>query len=617
MKKIYVMAAFLGATSFAFNQSAIKVSALPSSEKAAVLTGKANINPVNYQSKALGTSLFFDNFDDISNWVIDNDGQGTNAGWIINDSIDGGFLPPFQSTGGGNFAEVRNQNDIDDPAGIGVTYTLTTANAIDLQGNTNVILDFEQFGAKFNDLQKYQISVDGGANWIDVGDNNYHPVLSNTGGSAYPNPENVVVNLGQHIPVGTNDILLRFLWTSRFPTDMTDAAWIMYGWVIDNVNVSTLPDNDISTNGLFFGTDGVAYHQIPEAQIAPIDFSVNVKNEGSTNQTGVKLNVTSGSYSGASAPISLAAGATADTLEVTPSFTPTVGNHVVTFDLEYDNTDDIPSNNMMNDYKFTVGGHIYARDTSTTAQSGAIRGSLSQYGLDSPDLIKHYAVGYDIVNTAELTGIDFQLGGVIKAGEEVAGQLLNGNRELVPGAETEFYTVVAGDEGSYQTLKFETPITVNPGTYYVAVQIYGDSLSVAYAGTEDATPTSATSVFKQEGQTTWGFIGDGNPVYVIRMNFDPSLSVENNTLSNLNVSQNFPNPFANETKVLFNLKEASNVSYTVVDLTGKVVANVNEGTTMAGDHEITIDGSSFANGVYYLNITAGESNVTRKMIVNK
>ncbi|HZH85778.1 MAG TPA: T9SS type A sorting domain-containing protein, partial [Brumimicrobium sp.] len=87
--------------------------------------------------------------------------------------------------------------------------------------------------------------------------------------------------------------------------------------------------------------------------------------------------------------------------------------------------------------------------------------------------------------------------------------------------------------------------------------------------------------------------------------------------SNLNVSQNFPNPFANETKVVFNLKEASNVSYTVVDLTGKVVANVNEGNTMAGEHEITIDGSSFANGVYYLNINAGDSKVTRKMIVNK
>src|SRR5690554_7224920 len=68
------------------------------------------------------------------------------------------------------------------------------------------------------------------------------------------------------------------------------------------------------------------------------------------------------------------------------------------------------------------------------------------------------------------------------------------------------------------------------------------------------------------------------------MNFDPTLSVENNELANLNVSQNFPNPFANETTVLFNLKETANVSYTVVDLTGKVVANVNEGTTRSEEH---------------------------------
>jgi hypothetical protein len=88
-------------------------------------------------------------------------------------------------------------------------------------------------------------------------------------------------------------------------------------------------------------------------------------------------------------------------------------------------------------------------------------------------------------------------------------------------------------------------------------------------------------------------------------------------VSNLNVSKNFPNPFSNETTVEYTLENASEVNYTLVDLTGKTILEVNEGNVMAGKHEITIDGSSLANGVYYFNMTAGGAQTTHKMIVNK
>ena len=101
------------------------------------------------------------------------------------------------------------------------------------------------------------------------------------------------------------------------------------------------------------------------------------------------------------------------------------------------------------------------------------------------------------------------------------------------------------------------------------------------------------------------------------MIFDPTISVESNEISNLNVSQNFPNPFSNETTVEYSLENASEVSYTVVDLAGNTILEVNEGNVSAGKHAITIDGSSLANGVYYFNMTAGGAQTTHKMIVNK
>src|SRR5690554_449756 len=628
MKKIYVMAAFLGATSFAFNQVALKKADLSpqtlSLNEEAAVQNKNKPALIKYTTKAAGTEYFSSDFSDMSKWTLGK-ATGTNRDWEVGDHND--FTPRSLSSSGGGSLDVDPIKTTDgdvfvwfDGVGDVLGGIVEDQNAwvqltdpLDLSTETEVLVTFNQFYAAYNfDSTFIDMSFDGGTTW-----NERH---INPGVGTITASEITAHALTFNVNNETS-VLFRFRLKSKInPSASSPSHNGSLNWQIDDVVIASKPENDVSTNGLYYGSEGVPYFQIPEAQIAPIDFSVNVKNEGTETQTGVKLQATESNdgYTGTSDAVSLNPGQTIDTIKVNTSYTPAgAGQKVVEFQILNDVQDDIPSNNSMRSYKFKVGGNIYARDSSTIAESGAVHGTLRQDGLASPDLIKKYAVAYDIVTQTELTAIDFQFGSKVKVGEEVAGQLLDENRAVIPGAETEFYTVVTGDEGSYQTLKFETPISVNPGTYYVALQMYGDSLSVAYAGEEQATPSSAYSVFQQEGQTTWGFIGDGNPVYVIRMNFDPSLSVENNTLSNLNVSQNFPNPFANETKVLFNLKEASNVSYTVVDLTGKVVANVNEGTTMAGDHEITIDGSSFANGVYYLNITAGESNVTRKMIVNK
>ena len=79
-----------------------------------------------------------------------------------------------------------------------MVYTLTTSAPIDviaLAGTNQVTLEFEQFGARFNDLQQILYSTDG-ITFTPIGDNLDKPVLSASGGSAYANPDLKQINLG-------------------------------------------------------------------------------------------------------------------------------------------------------------------------------------------------------------------------------------------------------------------------------------------------------------------------------------------------------------------------------------------------------------------------------------
>jgi hypothetical protein len=73
------------------------------------------------------------------------------------------------------------------------------------------------------------------------------------------------------------------------------------------------------------------------------------------------------------------------------------------------------------------------------------------------------------------------------------------------------------------------------------------------------------------------------------------------TISNLNV---FPNPAASETNITFNLQSSTEVTINVVDLTGRKVMSVSQGTVSAGIYNKMINTSELADGLYYITIIA-------------
>jgi len=84
----------------------------------------------------------------------------------------------------------------------------------------------------------------------------------------------------------------------------------------------------------------------------------------------------------------------------------------------------------------------------------------------------------------------------------------------------------------------------------------------------------------------------------------------------LEISQNYPNPFNGNTYVEVTLNKAANVSVEVTTVTGQKVVMNDYGFKTAGTHNVVIDGSQLTTGIYFYTVTAGQSKVTRKMMVN-
>jgi photosystem II stability/assembly factor-like uncharacterized protein len=84
----------------------------------------------------------------------------------------------------------------------------------------------------------------------------------------------------------------------------------------------------------------------------------------------------------------------------------------------------------------------------------------------------------------------------------------------------------------------------------------------------------------------------------------------------LQLEQNFPNPFNPTTVIGYLLAHSGDVRFVVVDILGreKIVQSEHK---ISGHHTMTVDGSKLASGVYTYSIESGGLRLSRTMIVEK
>ena len=83
----------------------------------------------------------------------------------------------------------------------------------------------------------------------------------------------------------------------------------------------------------------------------------------------------------------------------------------------------------------------------------------------------------------------------------------------------------------------------------------------------------------------------------------------------LQVSQNFPNPFSNETNISVSLSKGSQLNVEVFNLTGQKVMSRDLGYKPAGHTSFMLQAETLPTGVYFYTVQAGTEKITRKMIV--
>ena len=103
-----------------------------------------------------------------------------------------------------------------------------------------------------------------------------------------------------------------------------------------------------------------------------------------------------------------------------------------------------------------------------------------------------------------------------------------------------------------------------------------------------------------------------NPGHVVGVQKEEGMVVENYALD-----QNYPNPFNPSTEIRFSVVNPGMVTLTVYDLLGKEVATlVNEELTN-GQYTVSFDASKLASGTYVYRLTAGATQISKKMMLLK
>ena len=574
-------------------------------------------------------------FTDPNDWLLDNNGQNGGAyGWSIDGTNDSWYFNnPISSTSGGNYAELSNGSASSGTQLLNMTYNMTMAQPIDIGaaiGSSNAILSFEEFGARFNDLQTVQISTDG-VNFVTIADNLSYQVLAQAGGSAYPNPSLREIQLSQYLQANTSTVWIRFSWTTNYPTQASNSnVWITYGWYIDDVKIYEAPANSITMTDEVMGgwwveymsTGGIGqdytFNPMSQATANPYAFESVISNEGTVSQDiTMYAEVFDGNgnsvFTTSSNALNLVA-STQDTFVCNSFFTPnTNGVYEIKMWSAADSLglgsiytySDTATKSTIVTGAGTLWGNVYGKDYNQ--DFGYRKLAQGDGGAESASTFHMYAD--EVLYSVNAQISDWSVPGAIVYAVLYEEDLASGDPILLD--QTDDYTIQNGDLGNWLTIPFNSPLDLFSGVRYrIAIGSYisqFDTVGVN-ASIGDGSYSSQSWFDKDDSN------GNGSPTWystsfipMLRMNCDPA-SISAVSYLKQTIFTAYPNP----TNGIFTIKlgEVANYDVTVNNVLGQTVF-----FTTTNGMNTSIDLSSFDKGVYTVELKDENEIYTEKIIV--
>ncbi len=83
----------------------------------------------------------------------------------------------------------------------------------------------------------------------------------------------------------------------------------------------------------------------------------------------------------------------------------------------------------------------------------------------------------------------------------------------------------------------------------------------------------------------------------------------------IGLAQNYPNPFNPSTTIRYQLPNAADVRLVVYDVLGREIAELVNETVPSGRHEVELDATGWPSGLYVYSLSAGDTRLTRNMVL--
>lgn len=511
----------------------------------------------------------------------------------------------------------------------------TLAMPIDLTGHPDVIVEFAskyRCWDNFTDVERcyLEISVDG-VNWPDIA------TLEESEGLAEDGMGNVVGQRWEVFPEAdrgweTTDPEVRRFDISELAGEQATVylrlRWVGqwgYAWMIDDLVVFDTPANDLRISNYVSHTDyetsGIWEARTwPNSQIIEMDFAVEAGNMGTATQPNSTLSMTINDVdAGYSAGVDIAYGMS-DTLRVTYTPDAAAGTYDAVYTIASDSLDQYPEDNMASD-QYAVTEFSYGRDNGMLA------------GLSPADGTVDYlaAVPYDIFNEQMIYGIDVAVMDASQTETDVVCHLFDW-AEWNAGGDQYSGLVASSEELSLEsnfmwsgdgavnwyTFAFEDPYLAEANGAVMAVfeHLGGDNVQIGSSLDQAEQTVFVYGPFGSGSAYDWYF---STGAYMVRLNLDPncesSVAVSEVKGEGFVLGNAYPNP-ANETaRVKFNLDHTANVSFEVMDITGALVLDVEQGRLPAGQHSTTLNVEGLTAGLYTYTIIVDGARATNKLVI--
>lgn len=470
---------------------------------------------------------------------------------------------------------------------------------IDLTGQLAVAVEFESFYRAYVG-NCYVIASTDGVTWTEVQVHSGLAVNAST-----TNSEITTANVSS-IVGGSSTAYFGFRYIGGCD----------YAWMVDDVSIVTLPDNDVAlTTG--WHADIVTdyeYSMTPLTQVREMRAGVIVENQGGLTQT---VDVTCDVSDGATTVATLMQSVTSvpgviDTLWFNTGFTPSaIGTYTPTFSIP---ADMVTTNDIFTASGLEVNNNLMAHDYGTTGTFGfnpaaadpSNANSSHSWGNIYYPEVDQMIYGIDI-NFATGTTADLYVLARVQE-MDATGSIQD---PLTYNNETD-HTVVSSEIGSsITTITFPSPSLLEAGKGYLIDVLKVDGTTgpeAMYFGGTDA--SQEDDDFSTVGYGPFGaanainyFSGWDFAPY-IRANFDASLDVTVNTLEGVAV---FPNPSQGEITITNNNGDANAIEIT--NLAGQVVYTVSVSAAT------TVDLGSFGSGVYLVMVSNGIGSLVERVVI--